>query len=141
PCRRRPDRSASARTEHPVCRGPGRRVLRSWPDQRDAAARRCQGDGPRRAAAVRPRLGYGVMNPAPRWDRGRGILPHTGGTGMTLDELRDRMKAARIEIAENRLELVRRLLADALRPIHEMDSRKVKTLEPCVTFDARRSGA
>jgi hypothetical protein len=59
---------------------------------------------------------------------------------MTLDEVRDRMKAAHIEIADNRLELVRRLLTDALRPIHEMDSRKVKTLEPCVTFDARRSG-
>jgi hypothetical protein len=59
---------------------------------------------------------------------------------MTLDELRDRMRAARIEIAENRLELVRRLLTDALRPIHEMDSRAVKTLEPSVTFDSRRPG-
>jgi hypothetical protein len=59
---------------------------------------------------------------------------------MTLDELRDRMRAARIEIAEDRLELVRRLLTDALRPIHEMDSRTVKTLEPAVTFDSRRSG-
>ena len=59
---------------------------------------------------------------------------------MTLDELRDRMKAAHIEIAETRLELVRRLLTDALRPIHEMDSRAVKTLEPSVTFDSRRSG-
>jgi hypothetical protein len=60
---------------------------------------------------------------------------------MTLDELRNRMKAAHIEIAESRLELVRRLLTDALRPIHEMDSRAVKTLEPSVTFDSRRSGA
>ena len=59
---------------------------------------------------------------------------------MTLDELRDRMRAARIEISENRLELVRRLLTDALRPIHEMDSRVVKTLEPSVTFDSRRPG-
>jgi hypothetical protein len=59
---------------------------------------------------------------------------------MTLDELRDRMRAARIEISENRLELVRRLLTDALRPIHEMDSRAVKTLEPSVTFDSRRPG-
>jgi hypothetical protein len=59
---------------------------------------------------------------------------------MTLDELRDRMRAARIEISENRLELVRRLLTDALRPIHEMDSRAMKTLEPSVTFDSRRPG-
>jgi hypothetical protein len=59
---------------------------------------------------------------------------------MTLDELRDRMRAARIEISENRLELVRRLLTDALWPIHAMDSRAVKTLEPSVTFDSRRPG-
>ena len=59
---------------------------------------------------------------------------------MTLDELRDRMRAARIDIAEDRLELVRRLLTDALRPIQEMDSRTVKALEPAVTFDSRRSG-
>ena len=50
------------------------------------------------------------------------------------------MRAARIEISENRLELVRRLLTDALRPIHEMGSRTVKTLEPSVTFDSRHSG-
>ena len=54
---------------------------------------------------------------------------------MTLEELRDRMRAARIEIPENRLELVRRLLTDALRPVHAMDSRAVRTLEPAVTFD------
>src|SRR6266508_3745508 len=47
------------------------------------------------------------------WDRGRGILPQ-GRTAMTMEELRDRMKAARVEIAENRLELVRRLLTAAL---------------------------
>ena len=59
---------------------------------------------------------------------------------MTLEELRDRMKAARVEIAENRLELVRRLLTDALKPIHAIDSRTVRTLEPAVTFDAARAG-
>ena len=58
---------------------------------------------------------------------------------MTLEELRDRMKAARVEIAENRLEVVRRLLTDALRPIHAMDSRAHKTLEPAVTFETVRS--
>ncbi|MGH7305360.1 MAG: hypothetical protein ACRELZ_18915 [Candidatus Rokuibacteriota bacterium] len=58
---------------------------------------------------------------------------------MTLEELRDRMKAARVEIAENRLEVVRRLLTDALRPIHAMDSRANRTLEPAVTFDTGRS--
>ena len=51
---------------------------------------------------------------------------------MTLEELRDRMRAARIEIPEHRLELVRRLLTDALQPIHALDSRAVRTLEPAV---------
>jgi len=59
---------------------------------------------------------------------------------MTLDEVRDRMKAARIEIAEHRLELVRRLLTDALKPIGAMDSRASRTLEPAVTFEAARVG-
>ena len=58
---------------------------------------------------------------------------------MTLEEVRDRMKAARVEIAENRLEVVRRLLTDALRPIHAMDSRAHHSLEPAVTFEATRS--
>jgi len=59
---------------------------------------------------------------------------------MTLEELRDRMKAAHVEIAEHRLEMVRRLLTDALKPIHAVDSRAVRTLEPAVTFDARPGG-
>jgi hypothetical protein len=58
---------------------------------------------------------------------------------MTLDEVRDRMKAARIEIPEHRLELVRRLLTDALQPVRAMDSRADRTLEPAVTFDAART--
>jgi hypothetical protein len=58
---------------------------------------------------------------------------------VTLDDVRARMKAAGIEIAEDRLEMVRRLLADALAPIHAFDSRGARTLEPAVTFDAIRS--
>ena len=55
---------------------------------------------------------------------------------MTLDELRARMKATGIEIADNRLEMVRRLLSDALAPVDAFDSRGARTLEPAVTFDA-----
>ncbi len=55
---------------------------------------------------------------------------------LTMDEVRARMKAAGIEIAENRLELVRLLLSNALTPVHAMDTRAVKTLEPAVTFEA-----
>jgi len=58
---------------------------------------------------------------------------------MTLEELRDRMRAARIEIPEDKLEFVRRMLTDALQPIHAMDSRTVRTLEPAVTFDIERA--
>lgn len=55
---------------------------------------------------------------------------------MTLDDVRARMKAAGIEIREDRLELVRRLLEDALGPVRAMDARALATLEPAVTFDA-----
>ena len=55
---------------------------------------------------------------------------------LTIDEIRERAKVARLTIPENRLDLVRRLLSDALRPIRAMDARAVKTLEPAVTFDA-----
>jgi len=58
---------------------------------------------------------------------------------VTLDDVRARMKAAGIAIAENRREMVRRLLSDALAPIHAVDSRAVRTLEPAVMFDAIRS--
>ena len=55
---------------------------------------------------------------------------------LTIDEIRERAKVARLTIPENRLDLVRRLLSDALRPIRAMDPRALKTLEPGVTFDA-----
>src|SRR5439155_900081 len=45
------------------------------------------------------------------------------------------MKAAGIEIVENRLEMVRRLLTDALAPIHALDSRAARPLEPAVLAD------
>ena len=55
---------------------------------------------------------------------------------VTLDEVRARMQAAGVRIPEERLELVRGLLRDALRPIRALDSRAARTLEPAVTFDA-----
>ena len=58
---------------------------------------------------------------------------------MTLEELRDRMRAARIEIPEHRLELVRRLLTDALQPLQSLDSRAIRTLEPAVTFETENA--
>jgi hypothetical protein len=58
---------------------------------------------------------------------------------VTLDDVRARMKAAGIAIAEDRLDMVRRLLSDALAPIHALDSCVARTLEPAVMFDAIRS--
>ena len=55
---------------------------------------------------------------------------------VTLDEVRDRMRAAGLRIPEDRLEMVRVFLTNALRPVRAMDSRAVRTLEPAVTFDA-----
>jgi hypothetical protein len=59
---------------------------------------------------------------------------------LTLDELRDRIKATGLPIPEERLEMVRRLLGDALRPIRAADWGATRTLEPAVTFDAAAEG-
>jgi hypothetical protein len=58
--------------------------------------------------------------------------------GLTIEELRERIRAARVTIAENRLSMVRRLLGDALAPVRALDSRAVRTLEPAVTFAPTR---
>jgi hypothetical protein len=55
---------------------------------------------------------------------------------LTIEEVRARMKAAGVEIAENRLGMVRLLLENALAPVQAMDTRAVRTLEPAVTFEA-----
>jgi len=57
---------------------------------------------------------------------------------LTLEELRDRIRAAGITIAEHRLAMVRKLLADALAPVRALDSRTIKTVEPAVTFTPTR---
>jgi len=57
---------------------------------------------------------------------------------LTLEELRERIRAAGVTIAENRLAMVRKLLADALAPLRALDSRDIKTLEPAVRFAPRR---
>jgi hypothetical protein len=59
---------------------------------------------------------------------------------LTLDEVRDRIKATGLPIPEARLAMVRKLLGDALGPIRAADWRATKTLEPAVTFDADASG-
>ena len=59
---------------------------------------------------------------------------------MTPEELRERIRAAGVTIADNRLAMVRKLLADALAPVRALDSRGIKTVEPAVKFSARVEG-
>ncbi len=55
---------------------------------------------------------------------------------LTMDELRARIAAAGVTIAEHRLGMVKKLLGDALAPLRRVDSRTIRPLEPAVTFDA-----
>jgi hypothetical protein len=58
------------------------------------------------------------------------------GSDVTLDEVRDRIRVAGVNIPEDRLALIHGYLRDALRPIRQMDTREALTLEPAPTFDA-----
>lgn len=55
---------------------------------------------------------------------------------LTIDDVRARIAAAGLTIAETRIRMVARLLNDALAPLRTVDSRTVRPLEPAVTFDA-----
>ena len=55
---------------------------------------------------------------------------------LTLEELRDRIKAAGVTIPDHRLGMVRKLLSDALAHVRALDSRTIKTVEPAVRFEA-----
>ncbi len=59
---------------------------------------------------------------------------------ITLDEGRKRAQVAGLPVREDRLEMVRRLLNDALAPLRRMDSRAVRAIEPASTFDAAPGG-
>ena len=53
---------------------------------------------------------------------------------LTLDELRERIRAARVPIPEQRLAMLRKLLSEALAPVRALDSRTIRTVEPAVKF-------
>jgi len=59
---------------------------------------------------------------------------------VTLDEVRRRAAVAGVTLREDRVEMVRRLLTDALAPLRRMDSRALRTLEPAATFEAAPGG-
>ncbi len=53
---------------------------------------------------------------------------------LSMEELRDRIRAAGVTIPEHRLAMVRKLLGAALAPLQTLDSRAIKTVEPAVKF-------
>jgi hypothetical protein len=57
-----------------------------------------------------------------------------GQAELSMEELRRRIEAAGITIAENRMAMVRKLLNDALAPVRALDSRAIKTVEPAARF-------
>lgn len=59
---------------------------------------------------------------------------------LTLDELRERIRVAGVPIPEKRLNMVRKLLADALAPVRALDSRTIRTVEPAVKFVPETKG-
>jgi hypothetical protein len=55
---------------------------------------------------------------------------------ITVDDVRSRAKAAGLSLPEHRVEVVRRLLNDALGPLRRLDARSLQAVEPAATFDA-----
>ena len=56
---------------------------------------------------------------------------------ITVDDVRKRAQTAGLTLRDDRVEMVRKLLAEALAPLQKLDSRTIRTVEPAVTFDAR----
>ena len=59
---------------------------------------------------------------------------------ITIDEVKKRAQVAGLTLREDRLEMVRQLLKEALAPLSRLDSRAVRTLEPAATLDAAPGG-
>jgi hypothetical protein len=57
-------------------------------------------------------------------------------TEITLDDVKKRAAIAGLTLRADRVEMVRKLLAEALKPLEPLDSRTIRTLEPATTFDA-----
>src|SRR5436309_14653993 len=55
---------------------------------------------------------------------------------LTMEQLRERIRAAGVTIPEHRLAMVLKLLGSALAPLQALDSRVIKTVEPAVRFSA-----
>jgi len=56
---------------------------------------------------------------------------------ITVDDVKKRAAVAGLTMRADRIEMVRKLLAEALKPLSQLDTRTIPTLEPATTFDAR----
>ena len=59
---------------------------------------------------------------------------------ITVDDVKRRAQVAGLTLREDRIEMVRQLLKEALAPLRRLNSRAVRTLEPAATFDAAPGG-
>ena len=55
---------------------------------------------------------------------------------VTIADVKKRAEVAGLTLRADRLEMVRTLLSEALKPLRQLDSRAIQTREPAVTFDA-----
>jgi hypothetical protein len=59
---------------------------------------------------------------------------------VTLNELRTRAAAAGLTLSDEQVQMMQRLLSDALAPLRRTDSHALRMVEPAVTFDASGRG-
>ena len=57
-------------------------------------------------------------------------------TEISVDDVKKRAAIAGLTMRADRIEMVRKLLAEALKPLSQLDSRTIQTREPATTFDA-----
>jgi hypothetical protein len=55
---------------------------------------------------------------------------------VTIADVKKRAEVAGLTLRPDRVEMVRKLLSEALKPIRQLDSCTIQTQEPAVTFDA-----
>ncbi len=55
---------------------------------------------------------------------------------INVDDVKMRAAIVGLTLRADRIEMVRKLLAEALKPLAQLDSRTIQTREPAVTFDA-----
>jgi hypothetical protein len=58
-------------------------------------------------------------------------------SGVTLEDIRERLSVAKVHIDESRLEMVRILIGDAIAPLHQGDVAIPREIEPALTFEIR----